>query len=193
MARGRHRRSRSRARWLVPVLLLLVMTTSGVPARAATTGPASVAVSTALAQVGLPYEWGGNGPAAGDLGFDCSGLTRFAYAAAGISLPRTAHLQYYAGPGVPSGAPLLAGDLVFYGVPSNVHHVGLYLGDGTMVNASDVGTPVQVAHYRWPGDDYLGATRPAAPPGTPGLLPPVPALPKVAQIAVPQLFLAPPV
>lgn len=146
------------------------------------------------ARAGRPaYEWGGNGPAAGDLGFDCSGLTRFAYAAAGISLPRTAHLQYYAGPGVPSGAPLLAGDLVFYGVPSNVHHVGLYLGDGTMVNASDVGTPVQVAHYRWPGDDYLGATRPAAPPGTPGLLPPVPALPKVAQIAVPQLFLAPPV
>ncbi|MFC4950907.1 C40 family peptidase [Pseudonocardia sp. GCM10023141] len=125
---------------------------------------ASVAVTTALAQLGLPYEWGGNGPAAGDAGFDCSGLTRFAYAATGIRLPRTAFGQFYAGPVVASGAPLLPGDLVFYGVAADVHHVGLYLGDGKMVNATMTGQPIKVSYYRWPGDDYFGATRPTAAP-----------------------------
>lgn len=125
-------------------------------------GRAQVAIDAALSQVGVPYQWGGNGPAAGDQGFDCSGLTAFAYAAAGIALPRTAHTQYAAGPHVPPDVPLQPGDLVFYGSPAAVHHVGLYLGDGRMVNAPNVDQPVQVSHYRWRGDAYLGATRPAA-------------------------------
>ncbi|MFB9741877.1 NlpC/P60 family protein [Pseudonocardia sulfidoxydans] len=136
---------------------------------------AAVAVRTAMAQIGLPYQWGGNGPTAGDDGFDCSGLTTFAYAAAGIPLPRTAATQYAAGPHVPAGAPLQPGDLVFYGTPGAVHHVGMYIGDGRMVNAPTFGEPVQTAYYRWTGDDYLGATRPAATgPITRGLLPTVP-------------------
>ncbi|MFB9382178.1 NlpC/P60 family protein [Pseudonocardia petroleophila] len=150
---------------------------------------AAVAVDAALAQLGLPYEWGGDGPAAGDTGFDCSGLTHHAYAVAGIGLPRTAHTQYYAGPGVPPDAPLQPGDLVFYGVPERVYHVGLYLGDGTMVNAPSKGRPVQVARYRYPGDEYLGATRPAAL-GDPALIPPRPA-PAPAPIPVPEVFEAP--
>ena len=121
---------------------------------------AVVALRSALAQIGLPYVWGGNGPSHGDAGFDCSGLTQFAYASAGIALPRTAHTQFYAGPHVPAGAALQPGDLVFYGTPSFVHHVGLYLGQGRMVNAPTFGEPVQVAYYRWLGDDYVGATRP---------------------------------
>jgi cell wall-associated NlpC family hydrolase len=152
---------------------------------------ASVAVAAAMAQIGLPYVWGGNGPTAGDAGFDCSGLTRFAYAAAGIALPRTAHTQYYAGPRVPSGAPLHPGDLVFYGVPERVHHVGLFIGDGKMVNAPTFGQPVQVSYYRWRGDDYLGATRPAADPDDPGLLPPEPAPLPLPSIAAPRIFEAP--
>ena len=136
---------------------------------------ASVAVRTAMAQIGLPYQWGGNGPTAGDDGFDCSGLTTFAYAAAGVRLPRTAATQYAAGPHVPADAPLQPGDLVFYGTPGAVHHVGMYIGDGRMVNAPTFGKPVQTAYYRWTGDDYLGATRPAATGATTrGLLPTAP-------------------
>ena len=56
----------------------------------------------------------------------------------------------------------IPGDLVFYGTPSRVHHVGLYLGHGLMINAPTYGQPVQVGPYRYRGDDYLGATRPAA-------------------------------
>jgi len=125
-------------------------------------GRAQTAIDAALAQVGVPYQWGGDGPSAGDQGFDCSGLTGYAYAAAGIMLPRTAHAQYAAGPHVPADAPLQPGDLVFYGTPAAVHHVGIYLGDGRMVNAPTYDRPVQVSYYRWRGDDYLGATRPAA-------------------------------
>ncbi|GAA4546923.1 C40 family peptidase [Pseudonocardia xishanensis] len=125
-------------------------------------GRAQVAIDAALSQVGVPYQWGGDGPGAGDQGFDCSGLTVFAYSAAGIGLPRTAHTQFVAGPHVPAEAALQPGDLVFYGTTSAVHHVGIYLGDGRMVNAPTYDQPVQVSYYRWRGDDYLGATRPAA-------------------------------
>src|SRR4051794_11554495 len=142
---------------------------------------AQVAIRTAMAQIGLPYVWGGDGPTNGDAGFDCSGLTTFAYAAAGVNLPRTAHTQYYTGPHVPPGAALQPGDHIFYGTPARVHHVGMYLGEGKMVNAPTFGKPVQVAYYRWGGDDdYLGATRPAATGNSTGLLPyapPAPAAP----------------
>jgi cell wall-associated NlpC family hydrolase len=155
---------------------------------------ASAAIRTALAQIGLPYVWGGNGPTNGDAGFDCSGLTTFSYGSAGVPLPRTAHTQYNAGPHVPDGVPLQPGDLVFYGTTARVHHVGMYLGAGRMVNAPTFGKPVQVAFYRYRGDDYLGATRPAAAPGslTSGILPYVdPAqLPPIAP-SVPQIFTAP--
>ncbi len=129
------------------------------------------AIAFALAQRGLPYVWGGDGPQRGEAGFDCSGLTTAAYAYAGVILPRTAHTQFYAGPHVPAGAPLLPGDLVFYGVPERVHHVGLYVGYGRMVNAPTFGQPVRLAWVRYPGDDYLGATRPGVGRNGPGLLP----------------------
>jgi cell wall-associated NlpC family hydrolase len=118
------------------------------------------AIDYATAQLGLPYQWGGDGPAAGDAGFDCSGLTHAAYAAAGITLPRTAQTQYDAGPHVPAGQLLLPGDLVFYGTPGHIHHVGLYLGNGQMIDAPDFGQVVKVQSYRWRGDDYWGATSP---------------------------------
>jgi cell wall-associated NlpC family hydrolase len=120
------------------------------------------AINYACGQRGLPYVWGGNGPTGGDAGFDCSGLTKAAYAAAGVSLPRTAQTQFNAGPRVPTGQPLLPGDLVFYGTPANIHHVGLYIGGGLMINAPDFGQAVQIDNYRYNGDDYAGVTRPAA-------------------------------
>jgi cell wall-associated NlpC family hydrolase len=84
-----------------------------------------------------------------------------AYNAAGIALPRTAQTQYNAGPLMPTGQPLLPGDLVFYGTPGNVHHVGLYIGAGKMLHAPDFGQPIQVSDYRWNGDDFLAVSRPA--------------------------------
>ncbi|WP_194921919.1 C40 family peptidase, partial [Catenulispora rubra] len=113
----------------------------------------------ARAQLGVPYEWGGNGPAHGQ-GFDCSGLVQAAYAAAGVALPRVATDQYHAGRILPPGTPLQPGDLVFFGSPQFAHHVGIYMGDGLMINAPNTGSVVRYEDYRWP--DYFAATRPTA-------------------------------
>ncbi|WP_433754709.1 NlpC/P60 family protein [Nocardia sp. CA-135398] len=119
------------------------------------------AISFACGQLGQPYVWGGNGPEVNG-GWDCSGLTQAAYRASGITLPRTTYDQIHTGPRIPENQ-LAPGDLVFYGTTdNNVHHVGLFLGGGRMVHAPDVGQPVQVSDYRWRGDDYYAATRPAA-------------------------------
>jgi cell wall-associated NlpC family hydrolase len=142
--------------------------TTGIGTDTAPSTAALQAINYAQGQLGLPYVWGGDGPAHGDPGFDCSGLTHAAYAAAGITLPRTAHAQYHAGPHVPAGAPLAAGDLVFYGNPtSRITHVGLYVGSGQMIHAPTFGQPIQIAPYRWTGDTYAGATRPVNQPSMP--------------------------
>ncbi|MGY1668527.1 NlpC/P60 family protein [Geodermatophilus sp. SYSU D00696] len=100
-------------------------------------GAAQVAVQTALAQVGDPYVWGAGGPNA----FDCSGLTQYAYAAAGISLPHSSRMQSQMGTAV-SRSELQPGDLIFYYSP--VSHVSMYIGGGQMVHASTSGVPVKV-------------------------------------------------
>lgn len=131
------------------------------PAPETAAGPATRAVRFALDQIGLPYVWGGNGPDAGAAGFDCSGLTKAAYASAGVDLLRTADTQFRSVPAVPPTEQPKMGDLVFYGNPATrIHHVGLYLGDGLMINAPDVGMAVQITTYHVPGDDYVGAGRP---------------------------------
>jgi cell wall-associated NlpC family hydrolase len=109
------------------------------PARAAAAGgAAAVAVNTALAQVGDRYVWGASGPDA----FDCSGLTSFAYRAAGISLPHSSASQSRMGRAV-SRSELQPGDLLFFYSP--VSHVGMYIGNGQMVHASTSSQPVKVA------------------------------------------------
>ena len=134
-------------------------TGNGTAARGGSTA-ARVAVAYAQQQLGLPYLWGGNGPDRGDPGFDCSGLTTAAYAAAGITLPRTAHTQYRAGPLLPPGTPLQAGDLLFFGTPRRVHHVGIATGQGTlMIHAPRRGTTIRVQDAR-DLHDYLAASRP---------------------------------
>jgi cell wall-associated NlpC family hydrolase len=104
---------------------------------AASSQAAQVAVQTALAQVGKPYVWGASGPSA----FDCSGLTMYSYAAAGVALPHSSSAQSTMGIPVSRGQ-LQPGDLVFFYSP--VSHVGMYIGNGQMVHASTEGTPVQV-------------------------------------------------
>lgn len=112
---------------------------------------AQVAVDTAMAQLGKPYSYGTAGPNT----FDCSGLTMYAWAAAGVSIPHSSRAQYAVLPHVPMDA-LAPGDIVFYGNP--IHHVGMYIGGGQMVNAPHTGDVVKVASfYR---SDYAGAGRP---------------------------------
>ena len=101
-------------------------------------GPeAAVAVKTALAQVNDPYVWGASGPD----GFDCSGLTSYAYAAAGVALPHSSRAQSTLGVEV-ARANLQPGDLVFFYSP--ISHVGIYIGNGMMVHARTFGQPVAV-------------------------------------------------
>lgn len=138
----------------------LYATLSLAPATAST--PASRAIRFALDQIGLPYVWGGNGPKAGAAGFDCSGLSSAAYHSAGVGLPRTADSQFRSIPAVPGTEQPKMGDLVFYGNPASfIHHVGIYLGNGLMINAPTEGMAVQIATYHVRGDDYAGAGRPA--------------------------------
>ncbi|WP_309229970.1 MULTISPECIES: C40 family peptidase [unclassified Blastococcus] len=98
---------------------------------------AAVAIQTALAQVGDRYASGGTGPDA----FDCSGLTSYAYAAAGITLPHSSRAQSTLGRQV-SRQELQPGDLVFYYTP--ISHVALYIGNGMVVHARTYGSPVAV-------------------------------------------------
>jgi cell wall-associated NlpC family hydrolase len=129
-------------------------------------GTARTVIEAALSQRGVPYSWGGGdatGPSygfccspsgksgAGIKGFDCSGLTQYAYAKAGITLPRVAAAQAGAGRRIPASlgtSALKPGDLVFYatapGHDSTIYHVGIYLGSGQMVNAARPGTVVRL-------------------------------------------------
>lgn len=137
-----------------------------VPVTAPASGAAGTALSFALAQIGVPYVYGGESPS----GYDCSGLVQAAYRAAGISLPRTAQEQFDAGPHLPASAQLEPGDLVFFGSStSDVTHVGMVVRSGEMVDAPHTGTVVRTEPFpttigaAWgEGDVYLGATRPAA-------------------------------
>lgn len=98
---------------------------------------AQTAVDTALAQVGDPYVYGAAGPSS----FDCSGLTMYAWAAAGVSIPHASSMQ--TGVGTPvSVSSLSPGDLVFYYSP--ISHVGMYIGNGQLVHAPHPGSSVEV-------------------------------------------------
>jgi cell wall-associated NlpC family hydrolase len=144
--------------FVTDVLLLAASYTTDIPS---TPGDAALAaVHFALAQLGTPYLWGGDGPTEG--GFDCSGLTHAAYAAAGVALPRTAQTQYDAGPLLAPRTDLLPGDLVFFGTsPRHVTHVGLVIDtDGHMVDAPHTGAVVRIDSWR--RASLLGATRPTA-------------------------------
>ncbi|MFE5690752.1 C40 family peptidase [Streptomyces sp. NPDC056512] len=134
-------------------------------AGASVTGKARTVLEAALSQRGEPYSWGGGKAAgkstgsccspsgksgAGIKGFDCSGLTTYAFARAGIQLPRTAAAQAGQGRRIPASAgqgALRPGDLVFFGYApgrdSTIYHVGIYLGGGQMINAARPGTLVR--------------------------------------------------
>ena len=108
------------------------------------------ALRYAMTRRGDPYVWGAAGPGQ----FDCSGLVMWAYAQVGISLPHYTGSQWNMGEHI-SRSQLQPGDLVFF-FP-DISHVGLYLGDGLMLDAPQTGQDVQVQPVFW--SDYVGAVR----------------------------------
>jgi peptidoglycan DL-endopeptidase CwlO len=127
-----------------------VAAAADVPSNVPSAQGASRAVAVAMAQIGKPYVWG----AAGESSFDCSGLMGFAWSAAGHSLPHSSRAQYSATRRV-SRSELQPGDLLFFGSP--IHHVGMYIGDGQMVEAPHSRALVRVRPYL--RRDYVGAGR----------------------------------
>ncbi|MFR9802597.1 C40 family peptidase [Pseudonocardia sp. RS010] len=126
------------------------------------------AVSYALAQLGKPYVWGAKGPGA----FDCSGLMTAAWAAAGVPIPAGTVNQKFVGTPA-SFARLSPGDLVFIpgslGSPTNPRHVGMYAGNGIIVNAYDSSSGVILQPVSKWADQVVAVRHIAGPVGeTPG-------------------------
>lgn len=142
------------------------------PAGPGSSSAAQTAIAAAKRYIGTPYAWGGGGrrgpgpgqdPDLGVIGFDCSGLTQYAYGQAGISIPRNSRDQYADAPKVARGS-LQPGDLVFWATdtsrPSTIHHVAIYLGGDRIIEAPESGKTVRETAMRWGG--YIGAVRPSA-------------------------------
>ena len=114
---------------------------------------AQIAVQVAMNQLGKPYVWGAAGPNS----FDCSGLTMFAYAQAGISLSHYTGAQFNEGQHVPQ-SDLRPGDLVFFG--TSLGHMGMYIGNGNFIHAPHSGDVVKISplsgYYQ---SEYAGAVR----------------------------------
>ena len=149
-------------------------TGTGTTAGAPTGSVVDRAIAAAESQRGLPYSWGGgngNGPTYGIppdtaiYGFDCSGLTEYAYAQAGIRIGGTSREQYWRFRDRTVAADdLQPGDLVFWGETADhtsIYHVALYIGGGQVVQAPQSGDVVRISSM-WFGSDYYGAVRPTA-------------------------------
>lgn len=120
--------------------------TSGTATASDTAAPAAAAGATGTAIVndaerylGIPYRWGGSDPATG---LDCSGLVQQVFADLGVALPRVAADQAREGVAVPSLADAQPGDLVAFGSPAE--HIGIYVGDGMMIDAPHTGAQVRI-------------------------------------------------
>jgi peptidoglycan DL-endopeptidase CwlO len=126
-------------------------------ASAASASQGDAAANWAMSQLGKPYQWGAAGPDT----YDCSGLAMRAWAQAGVHLGHWTGVQWGSGPHVPLNQ-LHRGDLLFYASntsdPGTIHHVGIYIGKGMMVNAPYTGAPVRIDNMY--GGGLIGATRP---------------------------------
>jgi peptidoglycan DL-endopeptidase CwlO len=113
-------------------------------------GKAAEALRFAMGKLGRPYVWGAAGPST----FDCSGLTMWAYKQVGINLPHFTGSQWNAGTHV-SRSQLQPGDLVFF--YSDLHHMGMYIGNGKMIHAPQTGDVVKISSLD--GRPFAGAVR----------------------------------
>jgi cell wall-associated NlpC family hydrolase len=130
------------------------ITSTPIPYNGPTSTQADQAVAFAYAQLGKPYEWGATGPD----DYDCSGLVQAAWAAAGVSIPRTTYEQWSDLPHIPM-SDLEAGDLILYNGES---HVAIYVGDGYIIDAPHTGADVEriPESTSWYADSADGAVRP---------------------------------
>lgn len=127
------------------------------------TAQSNAVVSIAIQYLGIPYRWGGATP---KTGFDCSGLVHYVFAQLGVNLPHYAAAQYHS-PDTVWVAPnrLQPGDLVFFTGPDGTRnapgHVGIYVGDGYLIDAPHTGSFVRVDNLNepWFADKYAGAKR----------------------------------
>lgn len=106
---------------------------------------AQAIIAEASKYLGRKYVWGGSTPSTG---FDCSGLTSWSFKQNGITIPRTAAQQYAASTKI-SADEAKAGDLVFFSYGKGVAHVGIYLGDGRMINAQNSGLKIAPLAGYW--------------------------------------------
>lgn len=113
-----------------------------------------IVLEAAYAELGKPYKWGGTGPNR----WDCSGLTRHAWAQAGVRIPRVSRWQWRELPHVPL-SEARPGDLVFFGKP-RIHHVGIYLGPNRMLHAFKTGDFVKISGFV---REFVGVARPPIP------------------------------
>lgn len=132
--------------------------TTTVPAQsqaAPASGKGAIAVAEARKQLGKPYVYGGSGPDS----FDCSGLTAWAWKAAGVRLSHSAYTQWFETSRVPIDQ-VQPGDLLFFGDDGveSIHHDAIYIGGGEMIEASQTGTPIRIRGWR--SVDLVGAGRP---------------------------------
>ena len=113
-------------------------------------------ISSAMQYIGVPYVFGGTSP----YGFDCSGYVQYIFAQAGISLPRTADVQYEVGTPI-STAELMPGDAVFFTTYTyGASHVGIYIGDGNFIHASSSrGVTISSLSSSYYSTHYIGARR----------------------------------
>lgn len=138
-----------------------------------TSGRGAVALAAALKMIGVPYSWGGGGPAgpsygiahgAGTEGFDCSGLAEYAWAKAGVRIGGHTSTQWRAGVRVPR-SQLRPGDLVFFATdpknPNTIHHVVLNIDGKRYVHAPNTGSKVEVGLWTAGREAaFAGAVRP---------------------------------
>jgi peptidoglycan DL-endopeptidase CwlO len=120
---------------------------------ASASGRAGAAFSAAQSVIGTPYVYGATGPSS----FDCSGLTSWAYAQAGVSIPRTSEAQSQIGTRITSQSDLQVGDLVFFF--NDLHHVGLYAGNGQVLHAPRTGTVVRYESMSTIGGPFMWGVR----------------------------------
>jgi cell wall-associated NlpC family hydrolase len=121
--------------------------------------PGETASAAARQQLGQPYVWGGESRSEG--GFDCSGLTSYAWKQAGVSLPRTTREQYSQTRRIDK-SDLRPGDLVFYAASGSISHVAIYVGNGRIIQAQKPGVPVNEQSIDWWASNRVGFGRVAS-------------------------------
>lgn len=154
---GRRRSLLRRTLWSLHVVLSLTMAACANVPGTSSSGSATAIPSAgeevalrALAMIGTPYRYGGNGPH----NFDCSGLVQYIYRDVGVEVPRTAAEQYEASRAVDLKA-LRPGDLLFFRINGRISHVAIYAGEGRFVHAPQTGRTVELR----PIDDPYYAPR----------------------------------